>query len=137
MLSAYATGLGYDGGTGNPGDVNGQYGWHVQVIAEAADHTWATVKIWNAAVIQTPTYTPHAITSAGTKTFTYTYRLENASSVTSTVAVTFTLDSHLTSASPADVSGAGVVSGPGHDAHRRGDGHGTLHHDIRPRGRRR
>jgi immune inhibitor A len=100
--------------TGNPGDVNGQYGWHVQVIAEAADHTWATVKIWNAAVTQTPTYTPHTITSSGTKTFTYTYRLENMSSVTSTVAVTFTLDSHLTSASqltyPALALSAGQVT---------------------------
>jgi immune inhibitor A len=86
--------------SGNPGDVGGQYGWHVQLIEEAADHTWAKVRIWNGAVVQTPTYTPHAITAAGTKTFTYTYRLENASSVTSTVAVTFTLDSHLTSSSP-------------------------------------
>lgn len=100
LCYSYATGLGYDGTAGNPGDVGGQYGWHVQVIQEAADHTWATVKIWNAAVVQTPTYTPHSITSAGTKTFTYNYRLENASSVTSTVAVTFTLDSHLTSSSP-------------------------------------
>jgi immune inhibitor A len=114
LCYSYATGLGYNGGTGNPGEVNGQYGWHVQVIDEGADHTWATVKIWNAAVMQTPTYTPHAITSSGAKTITYNYRLENASSVTSTVAVTFTLDSHLTSSSqltyPALALSAGQVT---------------------------
>jgi immune inhibitor A len=42
------TGLGYDGGTGNPMEVDGAYGWHVQVISEAADHRTATVVIWNA-----------------------------------------------------------------------------------------
>jgi hypothetical protein len=40
-------GLGYDGGTGNPGDDGTQYGWHVELIEEAADHTWATVRVWN------------------------------------------------------------------------------------------
>jgi immune inhibitor A len=40
-------GLGYTGGTGNPGDSLAQYGWHVELIEEAADHTWATVRIWN------------------------------------------------------------------------------------------
>jgi immune inhibitor A len=36
-----------NGGNGNPGGVNGQYGWHVEVTSEASDHTWATVRIWN------------------------------------------------------------------------------------------
>jgi|GEM_PF-321371 len=45
-LGAY-TGLGYDGGTGSPGDYDAQYGWHVEVIEEAADETWARVRIWN------------------------------------------------------------------------------------------
>jgi hypothetical protein len=43
-----STGLGYDGGAGKPGDVKGQYSWHAQLIEEAPDHTWATVRIWNA-----------------------------------------------------------------------------------------
>ena len=48
FLGCYlSTGLGYDGGTGNPGDSIAQYGWHVELIDEAADHTWATVRIWN------------------------------------------------------------------------------------------
>jgi len=42
-----STGLGYDGGTGNPGDYYGAYGWHVKLLEEAADHTWARVRIWN------------------------------------------------------------------------------------------
>jgi immune inhibitor A len=40
-------GLGYDGGNGNPGDVNGQYGWHVRLLQEGRDHTWAKVVVWN------------------------------------------------------------------------------------------
>jgi uncharacterized repeat protein (TIGR01451 family) len=52
LLSCYwlgpDTGLGYDGGTGNPIEVDGAYGWHVQVISEAGDHRTATVVIWNA-----------------------------------------------------------------------------------------
>lgn len=39
-------GLGYNGGTGNPGDIGAQYGWHVQILSQT-DST-ATVKIWNA-----------------------------------------------------------------------------------------
>ncbi|MBM4466071.1 MAG: M6 family metalloprotease domain-containing protein, partial [Chloroflexi bacterium] len=41
------TGLGYDGGTGNPGDYDAQYGWHVKVIEQAADDSWGKVRIWN------------------------------------------------------------------------------------------
>ena len=39
------TGLGYDGGTGNPGDYGLQYGWHMEVIAQ--NETTASVRIWN------------------------------------------------------------------------------------------
>ncbi len=51
LLACYyygtGVGLGYDGGNGNPADVDGQYGWHVELVQEAADHTYATVRIWN------------------------------------------------------------------------------------------
>ncbi|MGV8039205.1 MAG: M6 family metalloprotease domain-containing protein [Thermoanaerobaculaceae bacterium] len=40
-------GLGYDGGTGNPGDVGGAYGWNVEVLSQT--DTGATLKIWNTA----------------------------------------------------------------------------------------
>jgi hypothetical protein len=43
---SYAAGLGYDGGTGNPRSVKGQYGWHVQIISQT--NMTATVRIWNA-----------------------------------------------------------------------------------------
>ena len=48
MMSAwaFANGLGYDGGTGNPRSVKGQYGWHVQIISQT--NMTATVRIWNA-----------------------------------------------------------------------------------------
>jgi hypothetical protein len=47
LCYSYATGLGYNGGTGNPGDHDIQYGWRVELIQEAADHTWAKVRVYN------------------------------------------------------------------------------------------
>ena len=43
----YPSGTGYDGGSGNPAESDSQYGWHVELVDEAADHTTATVRIWN------------------------------------------------------------------------------------------
>jgi immune inhibitor A len=67
--------LGYSGGTGNPGDVYGQYGWHVQVLQEATDHTWATVKIWNAMKAADQTYAANKTTTSINDTVTYNYQL--------------------------------------------------------------
>ncbi|HPB30511.1 MAG TPA: immune inhibitor A, partial [Candidatus Sumerlaeota bacterium] len=55
LLSAYwyQYGLGYDGGTGNPGDYNGQYGWRVEILEQT--ESTATLKIWNARHVPTPT----------------------------------------------------------------------------------
>jgi immune inhibitor A len=75
LCYSYATGLGYDGGTGNPGDINGQYGWHVQVIQEAADHTWATVKIWNAMKAADQAFTANKSSTSLNDTVTYNYTL--------------------------------------------------------------
>jgi immune inhibitor A len=41
-------GLGYNGTWGAPGIVQGEYGWHIKILEEAPDHTWAKVQIWNA-----------------------------------------------------------------------------------------
>ena len=41
----YPSGLGFDGGSGNPGDQLAQYGWHVQVVSQT-DST-ARLRIWN------------------------------------------------------------------------------------------
>ena len=50
----YVEGSGWQGfwgwtppGSGNPGDDDAQYGWHVELIEEAEDHTWGKVRIWN------------------------------------------------------------------------------------------
>jgi len=50
----YIEGFGWRGfwgwgppGSGNPGDEDVQYGWHVALIEEAEDHTWAKIRIWN------------------------------------------------------------------------------------------
>ncbi len=56
----YGAGLGYAGGTGNPGDSNVQYGWHVDLIEEAADHTWGKVRIWNSQYALAASLTPSA-----------------------------------------------------------------------------
>ncbi|HPC84124.1 MAG TPA: PKD domain-containing protein [Thermoanaerobaculaceae bacterium] len=40
-------GLGYNGGTGNPGDVGGAYGWNVEIVSQT--DTGATLRIWNTA----------------------------------------------------------------------------------------
>ncbi len=52
----YPSGLGYDGGTGNPGDYNGDYGWRVEILDQT--ETEATLKIWNEKYLETPTPTP-------------------------------------------------------------------------------
>ena len=41
----FAGGLGYNGGTGNPGDANGAYGWNALVVYQT--DTMAQVVIWN------------------------------------------------------------------------------------------
>ncbi len=38
-------GLAYDGGTGNPGDAGGQYGWNVKIVYQ--EDSRAIVRIWN------------------------------------------------------------------------------------------
>jgi hypothetical protein len=38
-------GLGYGGGTGNPGDIGGAYGWNAKILSQTDSK--ATVRIWN------------------------------------------------------------------------------------------
>ena len=62
LCYGYPSGLGYAGGTGNPGDQMAQYGWHVQILKQT-DST-AKLRIWNAPVdidgkvMQTPDSKP-------------------------------------------------------------------------------
>ena len=62
------TGLGYDGGTGNPGDIDAQFGWRADLIEEAPDHTWATVRVYNVVAA----FTPSASSSMISKPITFT-----------------------------------------------------------------
>lgn len=48
LCYGYGAGLGVDGSSGNPGDFEGNLGWHVQILEEAPDHSWARVRVWNA-----------------------------------------------------------------------------------------
>ena len=58
----YSYGLGYEGGTGNPGDLLAQYGWHVEILDQTAEV--ATLRVWNSqkafagAVTQTASSAP-------------------------------------------------------------------------------
>lgn len=62
LCYSYATGLGYKGGTGNPGDIMAQYGWHVEIVDQTSQI--ATIRVWNAiqdfdgAITHTPSTTP-------------------------------------------------------------------------------
>ena len=97
--------------SGNPGDVNGQYGWHVQVVQEAPDHTWATVRVWNTSVDFTSAVDKAAITVPGVYTVTYQTVVKNeiGSSVVPVVAVTYTLDTNLTLVGMTQIKNGTVV----------------------------
>jgi len=77
LLSCYYyganTGLGYNGGTGNPGDYGVQYGWHVQLLSQSADGMTATVKIWNAPRDADQAFFPNRTTARAGDTIQYTY----------------------------------------------------------------
>lgn len=88
-------GLGYRGGTGNPGDSNVQYGWVVELVEEGADGTWGKVRIYNRQPYEV-TYAPQAITTAGTHLVTYQLTMYNAGTLNQMRSFTYTLDSHLT-----------------------------------------
>jgi immune inhibitor A len=66
-------GLGYNGGTGNPGDIGGQYGWHVQILNQTA--ATATVKIWNAMQEANQAFYPNKTLTSRDDTVQYTYVL--------------------------------------------------------------
>lgn len=71
----YGSGLGVNGGTGNPGDTDAQFGWHVEVTEEAADHTWAKVKVWNSMIEVKGALQPSQDTAQQGDVVTYTYHL--------------------------------------------------------------
>lgn len=74
------TGLGYDGGTGNPGDVFGQYGWHVQVLEEAEDHSWARVRVWNSLYDAEMNFDASTQEVRAGDVITYTFSVQNTGS---------------------------------------------------------
>ena len=89
-LSCYwlgsGVGLGYDGGNGNPADVNAQYGWHVELVEEATDHTWGKVRIWNSEYAVDSTLTPDVEAAKWGDTITYSAHFKNAGNQTSYIA---------------------------------------------------
>ena len=71
VLLRLHSGLGYAGGSGNPGDSNADYGWHVQIL-EQTDKT-AKLAIWNAHHFGV--YAPNKTVALSNEKLTYTYRL--------------------------------------------------------------
>jgi hypothetical protein len=80
------TGLGYAGGNGNPADVNGQYGWHIELLEESADHNWAKLRIWNSQYALDSTITPAQTYASTASTVTYTATFKNTGSAASFLA---------------------------------------------------
>jgi len=100
------TGLGYKGGTGNPRDVNSQYGWHAEILNQT-DMT-ATVKIWNSTVHKVLGPAPADITAPGLYTFTYQVALHNdggLDTTSGTVTMTIPGDLNIVDFSPAPPAG--------------------------------
>jgi hypothetical protein len=116
LCYSYPAGLGYDGGNGNPSEVNGQYGWHVELIEEAADHSWATVRIWNARAAHA-SVAPTKLFQPGVQMVKYTVELVNEGENPEVRPVTLNFDPQLTyvsytisgsaSDAPAKISGGG------------------------------
>jgi hypothetical protein len=71
------------GGTGNPADDDVQYGWHVQLLEEAADHTWAKVRIWNSMWAVDSSLMPDRTSASMHETLQYTATLHNVGSQSS------------------------------------------------------
>lgn len=86
------TGLGYDGGTGNPGDYYGQYGWHVQVLEEAEDHSWTRVRVWNSLYDADVNFTASDTDVEAGDVITYTFTVQNTGSPLNNTLVCIPLD---------------------------------------------
>ncbi len=71
LCYSYATGLGYAGGSGNPGDYNVDYGWHVQILSQTEQT--ATLKIWNTHYFGA--YAPNKTEAKSNDTLTYSYQM--------------------------------------------------------------
>ena len=71
----YSAGLGYNGGTGNPGDYGVQYGWHVEILSQAENGTTATLKIWNAQRDADQSFAPDKTTAKMGDTIQYAYAM--------------------------------------------------------------
>jgi hypothetical protein len=68
-----ATGLGYDGGTGNPGDIGAQFGWHVEILEQTSQT--ATVRVWNSLNEAEQEFVADVDTAAPDDVVEYTYTL--------------------------------------------------------------
>jgi immune inhibitor A len=85
-LYCAATPMSMNGGNGNPADVDGQYGWHVEVVDEATDHTWGKVRIWNSQYAVDSTLTPDVEAAKWGDTINFTAQFKNAGSEMSYIA---------------------------------------------------
>lgn len=78
--------LGVPGGNGNPADMEGQYGWHVELIEESPDHTWGKVRIWNSHYAMDSSILPAVPYAKVNDTVTYTAAFKNTGGVASFLA---------------------------------------------------
>ncbi len=103
------------GGSGNPGDENVQYGWHVEVTDQANDMSWGQLAIYqqNVEVSNSVDKSEIVMKAPGVYTVTYQTVIENkGGAISDNVYVTYTLDSALTPASLTEANSAGTAHLP-------------------------
>lgn len=109
----FPSGLGYNGSTGDPAEVDGQYGWHVQLLEESPDHTWATVRIWNSMYYMDADFVAAPATVHKGDVVTYTYTInQNIGSGMSPAVVAIPLDTTRVEYVPGSAFG-GAIPVPG------------------------
>jgi len=81
----YASGVGFGGTTGNPGENN--YGVHIRVIEEADDLSWGKVAVWNDTDTFLGEMTVDKASAAPGDILTYTVRIKDAASISALTTV--------------------------------------------------
>lgn len=115
LLACYwfAGGVGQAGtASGNPAEVDAQYGWHAEVVSEATDHTWAKVRIWNSMEAVDARFTTAKSQVMVGDTVTYTLNMQNVgSAISDPFYVCVPVDTNLVEYVTGSAAGATPVSG--------------------------
>jgi len=99
-------------GSGNPGDVSGQYGVNVDLLSKSDDGSTAVIRVRNYSIVLAATWTPTVITRSGQHQITYQVVGWNVGRETATnLVVNFGLDPKMTLVSLTEANNVGNVFG--------------------------